>query len=65
MSYRKITRTMYQCHCECIDNDGKPCGHDWESPELPERCARCKRYTWNGNDRRRKEEPAPKKKGRR
>ena len=62
MSFRKIKKTIYECHCECINADGKPCAHDWESSELPDRCAKCKRHTWNGTDRRVKVVAVPKKK---
>ncbi len=52
MSYRKRNRSVYECHCECINEDGTPCGHNWTSFTLPKRCSACKRYTWNGTDRR-------------
>ena len=52
MSYSKIKASVYQCHCECINEDGTPCGHDWKAFKFPKRCAKCKRYTWDGTDRR-------------
>lgn len=39
---QKITAVRYQCKCDWPD-----CAHPWESDEIPERCAKCKRRTWN------------------
>ena len=35
-------------HCKCVH-----CGWEWDSFKKPSRCAKCLRYTWNGEDRRR------------
>lgn len=67
MSYKKITKTVYLCTCELPDctgidpSTGKP--KPWESKgnKLPDRCAWCKRYTWNGRDRRLKDDSKTKK----
>ena len=45
---KRITKKLYQCVCDL-------CGHQWESDEIPRRCAKCKRHTWNSTDRRFKE----------
>jgi len=58
MSVRKIKKTVYVCRCECVNNDGTPCGHEWESEEIPRRCSLCKRRQWNGVDKRRKQSKA-------
>lgn len=34
-------------HCKC-----RHCKHEWNAFELPDRCAGCKRRTWNGEDKR-------------
>jgi hypothetical protein len=38
MAYETIS--ALRCHCEF-------CGHQWITEVLPERCAKCKRRTWN------------------
>lgn len=38
----KTNAVRYQCTC-----DHKDCKHTWESDEIPDRCAKCKRGTWN------------------
>lgn len=45
---KRITKKLYQCTCE-------HCGHTWESDSIPKRCSACKRYSWDGKDRRFKE----------
>lgn len=53
MSYRKVNKTVYKCRCEAVNPaNGTLCGHEWESFTLPDRCAKCKRYSWNSIDRR-------------
>lgn len=49
---QKIHKTMYLCRCECKDAKGVPCGYEWESNDIPERCSKCKRRTWNSQDNR-------------
>lgn len=66
MSYRKVNKTVYKCRCEAVNPaNGTLCGHEWESFTLPDRCAKCKRYTWNGVDKRVKVEPPKRKRARR
>lgn len=48
MSYEKITTTRYRLKCEATNKDGTICGYKWESDTIPDRCARCKKTTWNG-----------------
>jgi hypothetical protein len=48
MSIEKITKTIYRCRCEWPD-----CKHKWDAEKIPDRCAKCKRWSWNGVDRRR------------
>lgn len=57
MSYEVITATRYKCRCEATDAHGVVCGHKWKSDEIPDRCAKCKRLTWNASDKRRKRRP--------
>lgn len=45
MPFTLRTKTVY--HCKCANED---CLWEWDADELPERCARCKRFTWNGTD---------------
>lgn len=40
MSVKKINAVRYICKCD-------QCKHKWESDHEPERCAKCKRGTWN------------------
>ncbi len=40
MSYKKITKEMYDCTCE-------RCDHNWVTEKLPNACARCKSTAWN------------------
>ncbi len=40
MSYKKITKEMYECTCE-------RCDHTWTAEKLPNACARCKSTAWN------------------
>lgn len=47
MSVELINAIRYKCHCEAFLKDGLPCAHDWESDEIPDRCAKCKQRTWN------------------
>lgn len=48
MSVKKIKRFIYLCKCEAKDQTtGEVCGYEWESDHIPDRCARCKKYTWN------------------
>lgn len=42
MAVEQVTETIYKCTC-----NWKNCLHKWESDHIPERCAKCKRYTWN------------------
>jgi hypothetical protein len=65
MSVTVINKKMYHCVCEHSD-----CLYEWDSEVIPPRCAHCKRYTWNGVDKRRKEPvaielPKPRKRSRR
>ena len=57
MSFTLVPRTIYKCHCECVDHQGVPCGHNWEADALPERCPSCGRRTWNNLDGRRHNQP--------
>ena len=41
------TKTIF--HCKCIRPE---CGHEWDALTKPQRCARCKRRQWNGEDHR-------------
>jgi hypothetical protein len=52
MSATKKKKTVWSCKCEHTD-----CLKEWESSDssLPARCPGCGRYSWNGEDRRRKE----------
>ena len=73
MSVEIVSKKMYRCTCEW----DKDCGHMWEAPatddngnpiDPPARCARCKRFSWNGRDRRSEKAkalPIPKPKKRR
>ena len=56
MSVEIVSKKMYHCTCEWTD-----CEHEWDAPatdqdgksiDPPKRCAGCKRFTWNGRDRR-------------
>jgi hypothetical protein len=49
MSFRKIKKEVYLCHCELPN-----CGHEWETNKLPDRCAKCKGWKWNGPRKRTK-----------
>ncbi len=40
MSYRKITKVLYECTCE-------RCAWKWLAHDLPNACARCKSTAWN------------------
>ncbi len=42
MSIEQITAVRYKCQCDHVD-----CAHAWESDSIPNRCAKCKRGTWN------------------
>lgn len=42
MSVAKITKEMFHCTC-----DHKDCAYEWDAEEVPQRCARCQRRTWN------------------
>lgn len=42
MSVRKTTKAIYKLKCEFPD-----CRYKWESDQIPERCAGCKRFNWN------------------
>ena len=56
MSTKIVSKQVLECRCELEDCSGK--GKPWLSKSLsvPPRCNWCGRYTWNGEDRRRKEE---------
>lgn len=41
------TKTVF--HCKCIREE---CQHEWDALTKPQRCARCKYRTWNGEDHR-------------
>ncbi len=49
---KKVTRVCYRCVCDLPDCPGK--GRPWfsQDEEIPKRCSWCKRYTWNGPDKR-------------
>lgn len=63
--HEKITKTVYRCTCDLpdcgkinpagIDKGGKPRHWDSKDDQIPDRCSWCKRRTWDGQDRRRKE----------
>lgn len=38
-------RSVFHCRCE-------RCGWEWDADTKPDRCAKCKSRTWNGEDRR-------------
>jgi hypothetical protein len=48
MSIEQITAVRYRCVCDHKED----CGHKWTSDHIPDRCARCKRATWNRPARR-------------
>ena len=60
----KITKTVYRCTCELADccgidpKTGQPRPWESEGEKIPERCSWCKRRSWNGQDRRRKDAAA-------
>jgi hypothetical protein len=65
MSVKVITKKVNECRCELDDCIGK--GKPWLSKDerIPTRCNWCHRYTWNGVDKRRKDDDSqPKKRGR-
>lgn len=39
---KKITAVRYKCTCDHSD-----CKYKWESEDIPDRCSKCKRRTWN------------------
>jgi hypothetical protein len=43
----EIVKKVYHCTCDHAD-----CRHVWDAWEIPKRCAKCKRHTWNRPDRR-------------
>lgn len=46
MALKVVTRTVFRCECY-------HCGHKWDAPKKPGRCANCKKRTWNeGEDNR-------------
>jgi hypothetical protein len=57
MSYTEIDKTVYKCHCEAVDHNGVPCGHNWEAESYPDRCPACGRRTWDKKDGRRHNQP--------
>lgn len=63
MSVKKINKVVLQCTCDLPDCVGK--GVPWiaKSDRVPPRCKWCGRYTWNGEDKRRKLPPVVTKKG--
>jgi hypothetical protein len=40
-------KTVFECRCERPE-----CRHGWDALTKPKRCAKCKYYTWNGEDKR-------------
>ena len=56
MSVKVVSKKVYECVCELPDCPSK--GKPWLSKDLkiPPRCNFCHKYTWNGVDRRRKDE---------
>jgi hypothetical protein len=56
LSIRKITKIVYECVCELPGCPGN--GQPWISADdqIPKRCRWCGHYSWNGQDRRRKDQ---------
>jgi len=48
LTIRLITKTIL--HCTCVW-----CKFEWNAFEKPKRCSNCKRYSWNGEDQRRRD----------
>lgn len=48
MTIKVVSKTVL--HCKCVW-----CNHEWDSFTKPKRCSKCKRYSWNGEDNRRRD----------
>jgi hypothetical protein len=46
VTVRLMNKTVL--HCTCVH-----CAYEWDTFEMPKRCAGCRRHSWNGEDKRR------------
>jgi len=54
VSIKIVEKSFYRCRCVWPD-----CRHRWLAEEIPFRCAKCKRHTWGGLDRRTRQPRPP------